>query len=129
MCVYTPSPCSPPTPLYPSPPLPFHLSCHVPYMHVYTILHACTLGVLIEWMCVYACMCSPFHHDITHQGSPSLRHTAGPVGQTCLPRLPSCPLTTALGAYSSHNSSASSWSEGSFSHCSATSFSNSCTRG
>ena len=43
------------------------------------------------------CMCSPFPHDITYQGSPSLRHTAGPAGQTCLPRLPSCPSTTAPG--------------------------------
>ena len=43
------------------------------------------------------CMCPPFHHDITYQGSPSLRHTAGPAGQTCLPRLPSCPSTTAPG--------------------------------
>ena len=46
---------------------------------------------------MYGCMCSPFHHDITYQGSPSLRHTAGPVGQTCMPRLPSCPSTTAPG--------------------------------
>ena len=38
-----------------------------------------------------------FPHDITYQGSPSLRHTAGPAGQTCLPRLPSCPSTTAPG--------------------------------
>ena len=98
VCIY-PFPLLPTysTPPLPSPPLPFHLSCHVPYMHVYTILHVCILGVLIEWMCVYGCMCSPFHHAITYQGSPSLRHTAGPVGQTCLPRLPSCPSTTALG--------------------------------
>ena len=44
------------------------------------------------WVHVFA-----FHHDITYQGSPSLRHTAGPVGQTCLPRLPSCPSTIASG--------------------------------
>ena len=94
--MYIPPPLTPHL-LHSTPPLPFHLSCHVPYMHVYTIFHVCTLGVLIEWMCVYGCMCLPFPHDITYQGSPSLRHTAGPVGQTCLPGLPSCPSTTALG--------------------------------
>ena len=88
--MYIPPPLAPHL-LHSTPPLPFHLSCHVPYMHIYTILHACTLGVLIEWMC------SPFPHDINYQGSPSLRHTAGPAGQTCLPRLPSCPSTTAPG--------------------------------
>ena len=58
------------------------LYCHIPYIHRENL---------------NICICSLFPHDITYQGSPSLRYTAGPAGQTCLPRLPSCPSTTAPG--------------------------------